>query len=47
MNGAVRPSFKEKVAAYGTCGSCEQCTGPTRKNASAGKRAKCASQMEA
>ena len=34
VNCAVRPSFKEKVAEYGICGSCEQCTGPTGKNAS-------------
>ena len=47
MNGAVRPSFKEKVAAYGTCGSCEQCTEPTEKNASTEKHAKRASQTEA
>ena len=47
MNSAVRSSFKEKVAEYSTCGSREQCMGPTRKNASAGKHAKCASQMQA
>ena len=47
MNCAVRPSFKKKVAEYGTCGSCEQCTGPIGKNASVEKLAKRASQMEA
>ena len=46
MNSVVGPSFKEKVIEYGTCGSCEQCTEPTRKNASAKKHAKCASQTE-
>ena len=43
----MRPSFKEKVAKYGTCESREKCTGPTGKNASAEKLAKRASQMEA
>ena len=43
----MRPNFKEKVAEYGTCESREQCTRPTQKKASTGKRAKCASQMEA
>ena len=43
----MRPSFKEKVIEYGTCGSREHCIGPIGKNASVGKRTKCASQMEA
>ena len=43
----MRPSFKEKVAEYSTCRSCEQCTGPIEKNASTGKRAKRTSQTKA
>ena len=35
----MRFSFKEKVVKYDTCEFYEQCTGFTRKNASAGKHA--------
>ena len=31
MNSIVRPNFKEKFVKIRTCGSCEQCTGPTQK----------------
>ena len=34
-DSALGPSFKEKFAEIYTCGSCEQCTGPTQKNAAA------------
>ena len=39
--------LQKKLLNKGTCGSCEQCAGPTQKTASARKRAKFASQMEA
>ena len=29
MNSAVGPSFKAIFVEKSTCGSCEQCTGPT------------------
>ena len=35
MNSVVRPSFKVEFAKRGTCGSCEQCTGPTQGNSDA------------
>ena len=49
MNSAVGFNFKEKIAKFYTYKSYEQYTWPIKKkkNASAGKRAKCASQTEA
>ena len=33
MNSIVGPSFKVIFTKFYTCGSCEQCMGPTEKNA--------------
>ena len=35
MNSTVGPSFKAKFTEFCTCGSYEQCTGPSQKNADA------------